>query len=435
MPEDRQWRAPSPRPSLELWGGLECSVVRIGDNYRDQVRETGHHGRPDDLERIAALGIRTLRYPIVWETVAPDNPDVLDWRWHDDRLERLRRLGITPIVGLVHHGSGPRHASIVEPHFPEALARFAGAVARRYPWVTRFTPVNEPLTTARFCCLYGLWHPHQRNRATFLRAVLHQCRGVIEAMRAIRAVTPEAQLVQTEDLGRVFGTRRLAAQAEYENNRRWLSLDILCGRFGPDHIFRREFRAAGITDAEIAWLDGDWPAPDIVGINHYLTSDRYLDERLALFPPATHGGNGRIAYADTEAYRVDLPLGELGPGPRLAEAWERYRLPLAVTEADQQIAWLDEVGSAAEALRAAGGDSRAVTAWSLFGAVDWNSLLTEASGHYEPGVFDIRRGGPRPTELAAVVAALAQDGVLRSAFTREDGWWRQRARVLYRAVS
>ena len=27
---------------LELWGGLECTVARIGNEYRDQIRETGH---------------------------------------------------------------------------------------------------------------------------------------------------------------------------------------------------------------------------------------------------------------------------------------------------------------------------------------------------------------------------------------------------------
>ena len=51
--------------ALQMWGGVECSVVRVGDAWRDQVRETGHHDRLDDLDRIAALGIRTLRYPVL----------------------------------------------------------------------------------------------------------------------------------------------------------------------------------------------------------------------------------------------------------------------------------------------------------------------------------------------------------------------------------
>src|SRR4051812_25402652 len=49
---------------LQLWGGIECSTVRVGNTWRDQVRETGHHERATDLDHLAALGLRTLRYPI-----------------------------------------------------------------------------------------------------------------------------------------------------------------------------------------------------------------------------------------------------------------------------------------------------------------------------------------------------------------------------------
>jgi len=58
---------------LALWGGLECTVARIGDEYRNQIRETGHDGRPGDLDQIAALGLRTLRYPVLLETISPEH--------------------------------------------------------------------------------------------------------------------------------------------------------------------------------------------------------------------------------------------------------------------------------------------------------------------------------------------------------------------------
>jgi dTDP-4-dehydrorhamnose reductase len=154
--------------ALELWGGLECTVARVGDRFRDQLAETGHRDRPDDLDAVARLGIRTLRYPIVWETVSPDRPDRADWSWHDARLERLRSLGLRPIAGLVHHGSGPRCTDLLDPAFPRLLARHAERVARRYPWIQDYTPVNEPLTTARFSALYGHWYPHARDYRSFL---------------------------------------------------------------------------------------------------------------------------------------------------------------------------------------------------------------------------------------------------------------------------
>lgn len=60
---------------------LECTVNRVGDKYQDQVKRSGHQDRLTDLELIADLGIRTLRYPMLWERAAPYHPDELDWTW------------------------------------------------------------------------------------------------------------------------------------------------------------------------------------------------------------------------------------------------------------------------------------------------------------------------------------------------------------------
>ncbi|MDQ4045639.1 MAG: family 1 glycosylhydrolase, partial [Chloroflexota bacterium] len=217
-------------PSLDIWGGVECTYNRVGDRYFDQIVYSGHADRTEDLDLFASLGIRVLRYPVLWERVAPDGIDAADWSWTDERLDRLRALGIRPIAGLVHHGSGPLTTSLVDPDFAESLAEFAGAAARRYPWVLDYTPVNEPLTTARFSGLYGHWYPHQRNDHSFARALVHQCRATVLAMRVIRTETPDARLVQTDDLGKTYSTPRLAYQAAFENERRWLTFDLLCGR-------------------------------------------------------------------------------------------------------------------------------------------------------------------------------------------------------------
>ncbi len=429
-------------------------MVRVGDDLRDQFRETGHHDRIGDLAAIAGLGIRKLRYPVSWERVAPNDPEVLDWTWHDERLTELRRLGIAPIVGLVHHGSGPAYTSLLDPRFPEKLADFALQVARRYPWVEEWTPVNEPVTTARFSGLYGHWFPHERSEESFLRMLAIQCRGVLLAMRAVRRVVPEARLVQTEDLGRTFATSPLQHQADHENGRHWLSLDLLCGRVDRNHPWHTRLRAAGVPETELDdFLASDLgrktssgPAPMTIGLNHYVTSERYLDHRLAPHPPATHGGNGRQRYADTEAVRVPMPPGSTGWLPRLREAWERYpEMSLAVTEVhigcseNEQVRWLMECWRAAQALRAEGADLAAVTVWALFGAVDWCSLLTRRSGRYEPGAFDAGRSGaiadrhlglvPRPTLLAEAVASLAHHGDYEHPMLQHPGWWAREDRL------
>ena len=422
----------------ELWGGVECSIVRVGDEFRNELDETGHTHSATDLDQLAGLGIRRLRYPVAWETVSPHHPDVRDWSFSDERLGPMRKLGMSPVVGLLHHGSGPAYTSLLDERFPQLFAAHAAAVAARYPWANMYTPVNEPLTTARFSGLYGHWYPHKQDTASFLRCLVNQCLGTLHAMRAIRAVNPAAQLLQTEDLGKIFSTPRLAYQAEYENQRRWLSLDLLCGRVDRRHPWYGVMLRNGIPADDLALLATGEAKPDIIGINYYATSERYLDEALGLYPSCFHGRNARDRYADVEALRVNLPGEQLGIRARLLEAWERYRLPLAVTEVhhgstrEEQLRWLAEIWNEAKQLREDGCDLRAVTVWSLFGAMDWNTLLTQRNGFYEPGAFDIRGATPRPTAIARAIQQIAQTGRINHPVLARPGWWRRDGRH-YRA--
>src|SRR4051794_16295618 len=423
-----------------MWGGLECTVARVGDTYLDQTLLNGHENRPEDLDAFAALGIRAIRYPVLWERIAPGGLDEADWRWTDERLARLRDLGLRPIVTLLHHGSGPRHTDLTRPDFAPKLAAFARRVAERYPWLDLYTPVNEPLTTARFSGLYGHWYPHARDHRTFLRCLVNQVEGVRLAMRAIREVNPVARLVQTEDLGRAFSTPRLAYQAAHKNHRRWLSLDLLLGRVDRQHPLRDYLRQA-LPEEELRALDAGQEAPcppDIVGINHYLSSERFLDERLERYPDVTPSDNGRDRYVDVAATRVLSP-GPTGLENLLREAWDRYRLPVAVTEVhngstrDEQLRWLREAWDAAQRLHLNGVDIRAVTVWALLGSYEWNSLLTRRTGYYEPGPFDVRSGQPRPTALAHLVRDLAGAGQADHPVLDAPGWWHRETRYIWPA--
>ncbi|HZH98077.1 MAG TPA: family 1 glycosylhydrolase [Fimbriimonadaceae bacterium] len=423
------------KEQLELWGGIECTINRVQDLYLDQLGLSGHYGRLSDFDLLAEIGIKVIRYPVLWEKVSP-TPDAEDWSWADQSLGRLRDLGIEPVVGLVHHGSGPAHTSLLDPKFPEMLAEFARKVAERYSWVRMFTPINEPLTTARFSGLYGHWYPHGRDVATFATCLSTEIKATIEAMRAIRSVNPDAMLVQTEDLGKTHSTELLQYQANFENERRWLALDLLCGRVNPRSPGIKHLSKGGMSRGELDWFEENACPPNLLGINYYVTSERYLDENLSLYPKWTHGGNRRHRYADVEAVRVEH-LGITGVGARLREAWDRYRLPLAVTEShlsctrEEQIRWVNEAWEAAGTLRNEGVDVRALTVWSLFGAFDWNSLLTRSDGFYEPGAFDLRSGEPRKTALTSFMKELAQHGKSSRDILQVPGWWRRQIRVEY----
>jgi len=43
---------------MEIWGGIECTINRVGDQYFDQLTYQGHYARSGDLKLLADLGIK-----------------------------------------------------------------------------------------------------------------------------------------------------------------------------------------------------------------------------------------------------------------------------------------------------------------------------------------------------------------------------------------
>ena len=137
------------------------------------------------------------------------------------------------------------------PAYRPDAPRLRAKARRLRPTRGRALPVARPLHAGQRAADHGAVQRAlrplvpARPRPPHVPALLvNQVRGVRLAMRAIREVNPAARLVQTEDLGRAFSTPRLAYQAAHENQRRWLSLDLLLGRVDRQHPLR-DYSAAG----------------------------------------------------------------------------------------------------------------------------------------------------------------------------------------------
>ena len=350
---------------IAIWGGVECTVNRVGDQYYDQLERSGHAARLSDL------------------------------------------------------------------------ALFAELVAERCPWVKDFSPINEPLTTARFSGLYGHWYSHERNVLSFAKALIHQCKATVLAMNAIREVIPDARLVQTEDFGKTHSMEKLQYQADFENERRFITFDLLTGRPKEGDSMWQYLISLGISKEEILWFSEHPCPPDVLGINYYVTSERFLDDRVSLYTPEQIGGNGEHTYADVEAVRVRAE-GIDGPEILFREVWNRYHLPIAITEVhvgcsrEEQLRWFMGIYQAAQKLVKQKVNIVALTAWNLLGCYDWNHLLTKQTDHYESGVFDLRfADGPRMTALAHMIKSLTETGTYHHAALPGKGWWDRPTRLLY----
>jgi dTDP-4-dehydrorhamnose reductase len=410
---------------LEIWASPEPTVARIdATTVRDQLAETGYGSRESDSDRIAGLGVSASRTPVLWEHVAPYDPAERDFAAAVARCERLRECGVEPIVTLLHHGSGPLYTDLLDPAFPELFADYAEAAARALPWVRRWTPINEPLTTARFATLYGVWYPNVRDDRAFGRAMVHQTRAWLGAVERIRAIVPDAQFVLTEDLQRFSaGDTGVEAYAAFLRERAYLSVELVAGRVDAGHaLYRFLIERCGVTHDELADIRARGQAPELVAFNHYPHSERYLFSA----PDGTVG--------DVPAVYV---AGEppLAAGSLLRAAAQRLRLPLALGEihvhapAPQRVRWLAQHVADIEQLRREHVDVRAAGVWAAFGLVDWHSLLRQDARVIEDGIFTFAgwHGTPQPTELTAAVIALARGERIDDRGVA--GWWERDERL------
>ena len=409
----------------EIWASPEPTVARINRVcYRDQLAETGHESRDADVELLAGLGIAATRYPVLWEKVAPYHPDVRDYRWPARRLGALADRGIEPIVTLLHHGSGPSYTSLLDPEFPELFARYAAHTARRFPWVKRWTPINEPLTTARFSTLYATWYPNAFfDDAAFGRAIVNEMTAFAMAVERIRDVIPDAQFLLTEDLQSFYAADPgVAAYVEHKSERRYLSCELLQGRIVDGHPMHRYLvRRCGIPAWELARLSWRAQPPDVMGWNYYPNSERFLE---------SDGCGGHRNHA-----MVDCDPAALDPRGLLRSAYARLGVPFALSEVHvfgnerERARWLLSRFEDARALMADGIPIVGFGAWAAFGMIDWVSLLCRSENVGEDGVFTCAGPGevPRRTLVADVLSELAR-GVV-PALPVELGWWERERSV------
>jgi dTDP-4-dehydrorhamnose reductase len=408
--------------SIEVWASPEPTVARVAaDRWRDQLYETGHDTRDGDIGRIASLGVRASRYPVLWERVAPRHPLARDYRWAERRLTGLADRGVEPIVTLLHHGSGPAYTSLVDPAFPYLFAEYAAATARRFPWVKRWTPINEPLTTARFSTLYAAWYPNRFfDDAAFGQAIVNEVLAIAYASERIRDVIPDARFLLTEDLqGFTAADAGVEEYVAHKRERAFLSCELLQGRIVDGHPMHRYLiERCRVDRAQLRRLERRPQPPDLMGWNYYPNSERWLESDEA-------GGHRNLGVVDVAPDRLDMRA-------LLRAAHARLGLPFAISEVHvygnerERARWMLQRFDDARAVAAEGVPVIAFGAWAAFGMVDWVSLLRRAERVCEDGVYTCAGPGETPvrTLVADVVEALASGRIPNA--PAEPGWWERR---------
>lgn len=326
---------------------------------------TGHdrHWRAD-LGAVADLGAHGLRYGVQWPLVHLA-PGRFDWSRLDERIDvAVREHGLTVIADLVHYGTPTwLPGSFADPGFPDALAEFAGAFAARYRGVVdHLTPLNEPLTTASFCGLRGVWPPALTGWSGWSTVTVAIARGVQRAVTAVRRANPAAVIVHVE-ASTLYETAdpELADELTLLRSLATLPTDLVLGRVGEDDVRWHWLLRHGTPPEHLAELRDGGVEIDLLGVNYYPDLTPRVLERT-----------------DGTTRQVTANRWSEGLATVLHDWQERYRLPMLVTETSIEGEpairrdWLAAATGTVRTLQAEGVDVRGLTWWPLLDFVDWS---------------------------------------------------------------
>lgn len=358
--------------------GIECSnpTIENGRVRRDELEECGHYERwKEDLHLVKDLGLNVLRYGLPIHRVFL-GPDKYDWDFADDVMREIRHLKITPILDLMHFGVPDWIGSFQDPDLPILFADYAEAVAKRYPWVRFYTPVNEIFVTARNSGRDGLWNEQLKGDHAFVMALKHCVAASVLATHRICKHRNDAVFVQSESAEYLHAAQASPdSQIELWNKLTFASLDLLYA-VPPDAEVLLFLFDNGLTREEYEWkMVGEPPGYQIMGNDYYGRNERILK------PDGTISTAEDVMgwYQITRAY------------------YDRYRKPVMHTEtnhfdAEKAPTWLWKQWINVLRMRRDGVPVLGFTWYSLTDQIDWDIQLSHKNGTVNPcGLFDLDR--------------------------------------------
>jgi beta-glucosidase len=427
-------------PREFLWGAATAShQVEGGDAHSDWWRFERQRGRTqnffnfpqfaqdrksdhwrqfdEDVGRMRQdLGLRSYRFSIEWSRIEPEEGrfDHVAIDRYAHMAELLRKQGIRPLVTLFHwsspdwiwdhnyeQGSGWHNPRIVD-RFARYCERIVPALA---PHVDLFVTLNEPNIFLYGAFSEGILCPgHHVPDEALVPVVRHLCGAHVAAWRAIKAARPEAEVGIANHFAAIEPLRRwnLAesiAAGLAEQGFTWCFPEAI-----RDGRFTFTTRAGKKFVEEVPGLEG---TADFMGMNYY--------ERFGC--RLQFHATRRPSVAVVHEHHVDekaiwpREINTLRFADFLARVWQRYHLPIYVTENGrahpddaQRLEFLHQhLATLGRAITEQGVDVRGYYWWSLLDNQEWANGFVPRLGlyavDYTNGVRSLRDTGRWYAEL------------------------------------
>ena len=339
--------------NADFWAAEHAGLPHIKEPSGDAC--DSYHRYRTDIRLLAEAGLKAYRFSVEWARIEPERglvsrAQLLHYR---DMIDACHEYGVEPIVTL-HHFTSPRWfaqaGGFTGPEGVELFSRYVAAVAPILHDVNWVVTINEPNILALFALMSGARDAGDSGEA--------------ESPTVAMSQMPTPSLAFAARIGEVH---RAAVAILRETTRAKVGWAIAAQAFTPtpgnEAVFERVFHAWEGAYYEAS--EGD----DFVGLQAY-TSQPVDANGPVPHPP--HPDNSLSGWA----YRPDAL------GLNVRRVWERYGLPVFVTEngisTDDDTRRIAYTRAALQGLHdavAAGAEVYGYTHWSLLDNYEWGSFV------------------------------------------------------------
>ncbi|BDH56561.1 glycoside hydrolase family 1 protein [Tsukamurella sp. PLM1] len=319
------------------------------------VASDHYHRFREDVALFAELGLRAYRFSIAWTRILPSGEGEVNRAgiaFYHELIDELAAVGIEPIVTLYHFDlpaalderggwSDRRTIDAFERYARILFDEFGGKV--RY-WLT----INEQ----NMMVLHGkaigtTGRSGDTDQKTIYQQNHHMFLAQARAMASCHEMLPEAKIGPAPNIVSVYPATSapgdVVAADDWDAIRNLMYLDVAVrGAYHPlawAYLSERGLEPR-FEDGDDETLRG--ARPDFIAFNYYSTQT-VGESRGDLSDIQTRGGDQQIVRGEVGLYRAvkneHLPtnafgweIDPVGLRTTMRRLWDRYRLPLIITE-------------------------------------------------------------------------------------------------------